>query len=250
MFKSSARQLFFLGFLLLCASSCSLWRANQNGSPSPAATPGAAPETDGAIPFSTLEPPVYQTEIVSQIFTINGDKTERKIFAARSGARRVTIFNFGEKDETARIESENGSVFSVHHGKKIYAAASDAAASPVSAEAAGNDFLTAEWLNQKSGAAFENLGTENNLTKFRVRLGGAENKNSEILVYFDEALKLPVRQEFYNSLGEQKNLFLSVELKNFKTEAGENLFQVPGDYRQVTPKEFQEILWKERMKNE
>jgi outer membrane lipoprotein-sorting protein len=92
------------------------------------------------------------------------------------------------------------------------------------------------------------LGTENNLTKYRVRMGDAENPNSEILIYVDEQIKLPVRQEFYSTSGEQKTLTFAVELKNFKTEADEKLFEVPKDFRKITPKEFQEVLRQERNK--
>ena len=245
MLKSSVTR-FFFAFLLFSAPSCNVWRASETANNN--STTFSSSETSSEIPFAAKEPDVYQTEIVTRIFTANGEKTERKIFTARSGTRRVTVFNPGEKNEITRLELNADSIFSIFRAGKIYAENSNA--STVSNDPT-NDFLTTEWLNQKTAARFENLGKENGLSKFRVKLGDAENANSEVLIYVDDNLKIPVRQEFYSGAGEQqKVLTFSVELENFKPEAGEKLFELPKDYRKVSPKEFQETLWKERTKND
>lgn len=242
MFKSSAGKLFF-GFLLLFNSACSLWQNNQNATPNP--TPFVPTEIKSEIPFSTKEPDVYQAEIINQTFAGGNENTNRKIFVARKGESRLTVFDEGEKRETAILNSADGAAFSLYHSRKVYTENSTGADSSTQS---GNDFLTTEWLNQKTSAAFENLGTENGLSRFRVKLGNAETTNSEILIYVDENIKLPVRQEFYSVSSEQKTLLSSVELKNFKTEADEKLFELPKDYRKVSAKEFQEIIWQERNK--
>lgn len=234
MFKSSAVK-FFFGLLAILASSCSLWRSNETAAPSP--TPFTASEIVTEIPFSTEEPEIYQTEIV-----ITTDGTERKIFTARNKARRITIFNRGETGEIERLETDNNFVTIINRARKVYAGGS---ADATAAGENSNDFLTTEWLNQKTPAAFENLGSENGLSKFRVKLGDGENLNSEVLIFVDENLKLPVRQEFYSASGEQKTLTFSVELKNFKPEAPEDFFQIPKDLRFVSTKEFQEIIRQE-----
>jgi outer membrane lipoprotein-sorting protein len=195
-----------------------------------------------------LEPETYQTEIVTRIFTTSGKKTERNVLSARNGMKRLTIFNLGEKDEFARLELSPDQIVSVYRDKKIYAENTNVPANSVDA---ANDFLTTEWLNQKTPAAFENLGKENGLLKFRTKLGDAgENANSEVVIYFDENLKLPVKQEFFSVAGEQKTLTFTVELKNFKTQIDDTLFEIPKDYRKISPKEFQEAIWKERTKDE
>ena len=91
-------------------------------------------------------------------------------------------------------------------------------------------FLTTEYLNQKTGATFEKIKTENDLTEYRARI---ENSATEILITVDENLHLPVKQEFYRTNGEQKILLYAVGLENFKTATDENSFVVPKDFRVI-----------------
>lgn len=216
----------------------------------PSPTPFVATDIKSEIPFSTKEPEIYQTEIINRTYAADadgGETQERKIFTARNGESRLTVFNPGQKGEIARLDlNAAGVTISIHRGKRIYTESSPGGGS---GRDETNDFLTTEWLNQKQSAGFESLGTENGISKFRVRLGEAEKTNSEILIYVDENLKLPVKQEFYSGgEGEQKTLTFSVEMKNFKPEAEAKLFELPKDFRKVTPKEFQEIIWQERLK--
>lgn len=236
MFKSSRGKLFF-AIIVFFASACNFSRTGETNTNN--ATPSAANELVTEIPFSTKEPEIYQTDII-----ITAGETERKIFTARSGTRRLTVFNRGEKDEIERLELDGGFLSLVNRAAGIYAGSTGEGAA--TSDETFNDFLTTEWLNQKTPAAFENLGAENNLTKFRVKLGDAGNLNSEVLIYVDENLKLPVRQEFYSIEDGQKILSFSVELKNFKPEATEDFFQIPKDLRYVSMKEFQEIIRQER----
>jgi hypothetical protein len=65
---------------------------------------------------------------------------------------------------------------------------------------------------------------------------------SEIIIYVDEKIGLPVKQEFYGIGDGQKNLTLSVELRNFSLQTQAKHFELPKDYRKVSLKEFYEIL--------
>lgn len=235
MFKSSSYKLFW-SFLLIFASGCNFWRAGETGTASP--TPFVAAEIKSEIPFATKEPEIYQALAVSQ-FLAADEKTERKIFTARNGARRLSIFNVGEKDEISLLELGTNQTFLIRRDKKIYTENFE----PALAAENANDFLSAELLNQKTPAVFENLGTENGVSKFRVKLGNAEMNNSEVLIYIDDNLKLPVKQEFYSISGEQKTLTFSAEMKDFKLAVDENLFELPKGYRKVSSKQFQESIW-------
>jgi len=237
MFKSSAGKLFFV-FSLVFASSCSYGSVRETNSPNQATFVVSKLKTE--IPFSTKEPEIYQTEIVTETFAEN-EKTERKIFTARNGAKRLTVFNSGEKDEISQLELETNQIFLINHSKKVYTEIQLNSALAVKTE--NNDFFDTELLNQKTPAAFESLGAENGLSKFRVKLGDTENPKSEILVLVDENLKIPVRQEFYSLSGEQKILTFSVEMKDFKTQADDNFFELPKDFRKVSSEEFRKILW-------
>lgn len=236
MFKSSAIKVFFISLATLTAA-CSWRNANENTPPPASEIIG---ERQSAIPFETREPEIYQTEIA-----IKSGENERKIFTARNGGRRLTVFDKGEKGEFSRLENVGSSSLLSYPAQKVYA--EDATGTNIFTDDSG-DFLTNEWLNQKTSASFEKLGAENNLTKFRVRFGDAENQISEAMIYVDENLRLPVRQEFYSLRDNQRTLNFSVELKDFKSSADENLFQPPAGFRKIPQAEFQKILRREKLK--
>lgn len=238
MFKSRAGKLFFI-FSLVFASSCSYGSVKEENAPDQAIS--AVSETKSEVPFSTKEPDIYQVLTVSQIYSAD-EKIERKIFTARNGAKRLTVFNTGEKDEVSRLESETNQIFLVNPGKKVYAEMQSNSA--LAAKTENNDFFDTELLlNQKTEAAFENLGTENGLSKFRVLLGDAENPKSEILIFVDENLKIPARQEFYSLSGDQRILTFTVEMKDFKMQADDSLFELPKDFRKISSEAFRKLLW-------
>jgi hypothetical protein len=180
-----------------------------------------AEEIKTGIPFSTKEPDVFQTDI---IVTANG--AERKYSLARNGKNRLIIFNRGAKNETSLLQTEDGKSFIINAANKTYTE-NISGGNSISNDL--NQYLTTEWLNQRTEAAFTNLGTENGLTKYQVKL--AESDNSEIVIYFDENLQMPVKQEFYAVSNGQKTLTFTVEMKNFKTQTDENLFAIPNDFK-------------------
>ncbi len=227
--------------VLLLASACSFWQTKTDATPSPA--PLVVGEIKSEIPFLTKEPDNYQTEI-----SITAGDIEDKTFTARNGANRLMIFDFQNKSEFALLKVGDNQTFLINRRQKIYAETESSVNISDEKGDSLKDFLTAGWLNQKNDAKFENLGTENNLTKYRVSLDDAVN--SEIITLIDEKIGLPVRQEFYSLSGEQKTLTLTVELKNFSLQTEAQLFEVPKDYRKISMKEFQDILRRERLKQE
>lgn len=228
----------FSVFLLLCCQSCSFWRGKTDAVPTP--SPFVAEELKSEIPFSTSEPDVYQTEIV----VTGASNFEEKTFAAKNGANRLLITDFQGETEIALLQIGENQTFTIARRQKIYAENNSeigaATGEPL------NDFLTGELLNQKPNAKFESLGAENNFVKYRVSLDDAVN--SEIIIFVDERVGLPVKQEFYGIVGEQKVLTLTVELKNFSRQTAAGVFEVPKDYRKVSLKEFREIRRRERIK--
>jgi hypothetical protein len=236
MFSSNSPKIIFLAGLL-CLSACSLWKEKPDAAVSPPVF--VAEEIKSAIPFSSKEPDVYQTEIV---VTAAANNSEDKTFVARNGENRLIVFNFQSDSEISVLQLGEQRAFYVAANKKIYAELETRAKSEEA-----SDFFTAEWLSQKTNARFETLPAENDFARFRVNLDEAEN--SEIIVYVNEKIGLPVRQEFYSIGGEQKTLTLTMELKNYNAQTEAKLFEVPKDYRKVSLKEFQEII-KPRLKRE
>lgn len=223
-------------------ASCSWWKKLTN-SPTPSPTPFVAQEIPTNIPFQTKEPETYEAEFV--VSSISGDeKSIKKTFTAKSGTKYFTTFNRGEKSAFSTLRNETGSVFLISDDKKVFAEEQQSAVSQPENEESVRNFLMTEWLNGKTNVAFDELETVNSVTSFRVNLDSAQN--TEILVYVDENLKMPIKQEFYSlSGGERKLLFLS-EIVNFKTPADEKYFQLPAGYKKVSRAEFDKIVNQER----
>lgn len=214
--------------LTLCFG-CRFWQNAENTNTSPGG--GSFAEDKSDLPFSTREPEVYQAEIV-----VTAAGVERVTFTARNGAKRRYEYNFGEK--TAVVWLKGDKSYLLLPDKKIYAEqdSDDGTSAPSALE----EQLTTEWLNTKPGARFESLGTENKLKKYSAKLN--ESNASEIVVFIDEASGLPLKQEYYSISGEQRGLLYSVELRNLKLEAGDELFAIPSDFRKVTAEELRKTL--------
>lgn len=222
-----------LALVPLGASACRLWQKTGGETPSP--TPFVAEEIKSEIPFSTREPEVFQVEIV-----VRAGSRENKTFMARSGGNRRFDYDAGAKNQISVVRSDK--YYLLNPNKKIYA--ENASENILPAENR-TDFLTTEWLNARTDAKFFKEGAENNLAKYRVVFGEAENAVSETIIYVDEAAELPVKQEFYSLGGGERVLTMTVELRNLKLEAEAALFNIPPDFKKVSAEEFRTILKKE-----
>jgi len=236
MLSSNSAKVFFISFLAFTLfSSCRLWQKAENEMPAP--TPFVAEEIKSGIPFATKEPENFQAE-----FVVTTGETEDKTLTARgSGNNRRHDFNYGQKTQVSIVQTADNKIFLLFQDKKIYAENSNneiiqTAENPF-------DFLTTEWLNQKADTKFESLGAENDLIKYRVSLGN--NQMAESIIWVDENIGLPVKQEFYSISGELRTLNFTFEMKNFKPQADAGLFEVPKDFRKVSIEEFRKILQSE-----
>lgn len=228
MFLMKTLKNFLACVFIFCLAACGFWRTSENTN---ANAPTISEETKSEIPFESKEPDAFQTEIIVTNF-INGEKTEKIYFVAKNGNKILTVFNRGEKTEHSILNDGAKTYFFDKENKTFRESenVSNAAFSPDET----SEFLTTEWLNRKTGASFEKLQTENNLTNYRVRLG--DSNDSEIILTYDETLKMPVKQEFYSVSGGEKNLTMTIELRNFQTPADEKLFVLPQDYKRAETK--------------
>jgi hypothetical protein len=227
-----------IAVLMSFSASCGWWK-KLTGSTTPSPTPFVAQEIPTNIPFQTKEPESYEAEFI--VLTFSGDeKIVKKTFTAKNGIKYFTTFNQGEKSAFSTLRNETGNVFLISDDKKVFAEEIQAVNLQPENEESVKSFLMTEWLNGKTNAAFENLETENNVTVFRVNLDSAQN--TEILLYVDENLKMPVKHEFYSLSGGEKKLLFSAEIVNFKSGADEKYFQLPADYKKVSREEFDKIV--------
>lgn len=237
MFPTNALKfLFVLFFAPLIFSSCSFWQTAENGNTN--SNTFIVDELNSEIPFENKEPEVFQAEIVLATF-INGEKTERIIKAARSREK----IRYDYPNGISFLQLNENEKFLLETEKKVYAQSTSISNNSANTGDVIKDFLTTEWLSEKRDLNFENLGSENGLAKYRV---SGENSNTEVLIYVDENLKFPVKQEFYSINGDQKILFTAMEFKNLKLEVDKTLFELPKDYKQVLIQQFQEEARKKR----
>jgi hypothetical protein len=237
MLSTNALKFFFVFFFApLIFSSCGFWQTSQTENPN--SNLFAAEELKSEIPFENKEPEIFQAEIVLTTY-LNDEKTERAIKTARAREKIRCDYPNG----ISFLQINENEKFLLETEKKIYAQGSAILSNSPETGEILKDFLTTEWLSEKRDAKFENLGSENGLTKYRVQ---GENNNSEILIYVDENLKFPVKQEFYSISGEKKILFTAMEIRNLQLEADEAVFTLPEDYKKVSVKEFQEEVRKKR----
>jgi len=227
---NSIKLLGVFALALLTFSACRFWQNATGETPSP--TPFTAEELKNGIPFSAKEPEVFQTEIV-----VTANNQENKMFVARSGNNRRLDYNFSAKNQLLFLQADKN--YLVLPNRKIYA--ENTSAENIIVSESWTDFLTTEWLNAKTDVRFFKLEAENNLVKYRVSFGDAENAKSEALIFVDQTKNLIVKQEFYSVNGEQKILTMTVELKNLKLEAEADLFTVPKDCRKISIEEFRQI---------
>lgn len=221
-------KILFASIFLFCTTSCSFWQTAKNTNSSDLKI---SDEAKSDIPFESKEPDIFQTEIVITNFS-NDEKTEKVYFIARSGNKTLTVFNRGAKTENSVLNDGAKRYFINGETKTFRENQTVSGGNSTSDETL--EFLTTEWLNRKTAASFEKLETENNLTNYRVRLNDAAA--SEIILTFDETIKLPVKQEFYRILNEAKILTMTIEMKNFQTSADENIFVLPQDYKRTETK--------------
>ena len=151
-----------------------------------------------------------------------------KPYIARDKERYLT-----RKGNTADLQISAGKSFLIDFTAKIYTENSNSLPPATASGETLNDFLTTEWLNQKTGVKYEKLSPENGLSRFRVKF-----ENSESVIFIDDNFKIPVKQEFYSVDNENKNLVYSMELRNIKLIAEDSLFEIPQDFRKVTLEEF------------
>lgn len=233
---------FFLLILAfsLCTASCKYF-ANFGGSTKRPDVPVG--ETESDIPFSNKEPGIYQAEIVTASFE-NGEKTERKVFVARSAEKHLAIYDQGTPHEISYLR-QGGQTFAIYPAKKVFAEISGVTGTIPDQSETLNDFLTSNWLNDKTSATYENLGMESGLTKYHVKLDNAESA-SEAYIYIDEKAGIPIKQEFYSLEDGVKSLLFSSEIKDLKLQTDDKLFEIPQSFQKISAKEFHAITWQDK----
>ena len=216
--------------ILLSAAACRFWQPAQTSTPAP--TPFNAAEVQSETPFSAKEPEVFQAEIV---VTTGGIENRTRI--SRNAANRRYDYDYGTINQLTSLLTDKN--YLILPSKKIYAENVGAANTMPS----DDDFLYNALLNSKISAKFEKLETIENVTKYRVTPDG--QNASEIYIYVDGKIGLPVKQEFFSGSGENKTLTYAVEIKNLKLETDAEMFAVPNGVKKVAVEDLRKELNRE-----
>ena len=220
MLLSNPAKFFLCGiFVLLSLSAC-------GGSPgtSPAGiAPAEAPHR--TTPFPTREPEVYTAELTETAGT-----SVRRIFIARSGQKLRIDYDAGTGRERSILRSDKHYLLSAPH--RIYAEQPAGSSSP----------QMPEIMNTRMFTKFEELGEEGGLAKYRALVD--DSTASEVIIFVDSKLGMPVKQEFYSIDGDTRSLQFASELHNIRLDADASLFEVPQDFRRASPEEFRRLTAK------
>jgi len=149
------------------------------------------------------------------------------MFTARNGEKRRIDYDVGTDNHRAVLITDKE--YLLFFKRKVYAErlmSSDAASQ--------YEPLTAHLLNTRDYADFEEIGREGSVIEFRARVG--ESAVSDVSIFFDEAIGLAVKEEFYSIEGDQRTLQYSFELRGFRAEAGPDLFMIPTSFRRESEK--------------
>lgn len=182
----------------------------------------AAPNS---LPFAAEEPSTYQLEMI-----VKAGGTERITRIARAGDRWRIDYDLGSPDQLGSLQSAGH--FLIDDRRKVYTETSSRSGRPQA-------YPVESGLLSRPDARFTELETTGGITKYRVIWD--QNTASEIDVYVDNELKIPVKQEFFSLSGAGKELLYSTEIRGFTTIPDESLFAVPVGYKKVAPADFERI---------
>lgn len=217
---------FFLALILVSTVSggCGFFKSEKER------PPAAVSETKSNIPFSIKEPDVFQGEFVSS----NGESSTVSFYAKKGEDWR---FDFAAGSETSNSIVKTDKMYSISHGKKIYAEM-PSEQYPSTDSQFVND-LTYGLLKEAKYTRFEEAGRQGSIVKYKASIG--DNAASEVLIYFDESAGIIVREEFSSLKGQSEagsQPGYIFEIRNLKLDVNDSVFAMPEGYRKVTWNEY------------
>lgn len=164
----------------------------------------------------------------------------RRYFVARSGVRSLKKFSVGTDKEVALLSVEGEFDFKLLPKEKKYVKLRKKKFG-----AGDNSFtrgLTHLWLNEYQNTKYTKLESKEGFDIYRVEPEGMIE--SEVLVFVDPKLGLPVKQEFYELKDKKKKLVLSVVFENISLAENKKLFEIPDGYAEesANPSEVSESM--------
>jgi outer membrane lipoprotein-sorting protein len=214
MFLSNPVKIFHAAWIFsIVFAGCSYWRSDQNAQTALPSSPTSA------FPFSLRAPEIFQAEIV-----IRTGENERQIFVARSGDRRRIDYDVGTGNHRAVILTDKEYLLSFKR--------KEFSERPLSENLSSVDAtLTGHLLNVHHFSDLEEVSRDGSVIQYIARMN--DSASSEVMIFFDQTIGLPVKQEFYAIEGETRTLQYTFELRGFKTDIDDSVFQIGKEFRKV-----------------
>lgn len=219
MFLSNpAKSLLLAISLILLTAGCRIWSESPENSSQNIA------ESELPHYFANREPDNYQCEIV----VTSGGKQYRTRIARKGEWQRIDE-RFGESGGRTILRTDKQ--YLIDEKRKIYAEADVPAGEQTELWVE----MTQHLLHEGGRPRPEQISSDDNSAVFRI----LQNEGrTEILIYVDKAIGMPVKQEFFSVEGETRELRYAMELANFSPAADGALFAVPSGSRKVSATEF------------
>ena len=220
---SNIRLLLPIAFTCVLAAGCSFFSEPTPDQPVAQATP----ETD--IPFDAREPQNFRADIL----VVSQDATTQRAYYRKAEKWRLDIFE--DEDLLQSIVHSDGDMLIDHARKLVHRPAKQTG----STEPDFIQELTVRALNRKRYRTFEDLGIDGTTRRFRATIDG--QSQGEIILHYDETLKIIVKQEFFSAVavdGTERSPVYSTELRNVSFDIADSVFEIPASYRAASEKEY------------
>jgi len=211
-----------------------------NTTPSPETIVSTTP------PFQTKEPERYSAVRTISAVSAEGRSVVTKAFVARDGQSH-RYESTGTPKSTILLDTPEGRFFLLP-AEKLYA---DVTEESKIADAQDDEELKSSpdaLLNTDGGTtSYQKLGNEviagRNTNKYRIVVNSSAPANvsqSEILMWIDEALQMPIRSETKSD-----GMHVTMEISEINLEVDKSLFTIPEGYKKVSYEEFRKRLTQE-----
>jgi outer membrane lipoprotein-sorting protein len=224
------RKVLYGSIALLFLATCKV-----NNAPINSANTSSETLVSSTPPFQTKEPERYRATRTITITTAAGETQVTRTSIARDGElRRYESVATDDADKRIVYLYIPEGRFVLLPGEKIYTDL--ASGSGNSAIEEDETFPEALLHSDNTSTSYQKIGPEStggrNTTKYRIVVNNSTAGNvsvSEILIWVDDVLHMPIRSETRSADGGK----VVMELSNIALEVDESVFQIPPNYKRM-----------------
>ena len=217
--KKTARSAFVLSLLVFLLASCSSQGPDSEVSLGPPTEP----------PFKNEEPERYQTFIVqtTPVETV-------KFFVARDGSKWRIDSAYGTPQQTTSLRTDKDYVLAF--GPRIYSEYESVHGYEERPDVIQE--ITHGMINNRDVAVYKKIDDTDGLVKYKY----VDQKGKESIVTYDSANGIPIRKELFGIKDGLRVPEIAISLEGFSTEVDPVSFELPKDFKKVSPQEMKAFL--------